>query len=77
MAQGAALLSKLVRMRQLADDDETVTSGAQIGSSATASTQPAWMKALKHNATEWLGMLPTGLSKLAGDSDSLANPLHR
>ncbi|PWN87523.1 putative cytoplasmic dynein heavy chain 2 [Acaromyces ingoldii] len=90
-AQGAAVLSKLVKMRQLADDDDDepatpakpteLGAGPSNGHTATAasaaSQQPAWMKALYQNAKEWLEALPKEISTLKGTSDSIANPLFR
>ncbi|KAK0566065.1 dynein heavy chain [Tilletia horrida] len=77
-AQGVALLNKLVRMRQLADDDETVTTAAPNGGEQEQITaQPAWMKALKTNAEEWLKTLPESLSALKTDAESMTNSLYR
>lgn len=88
-AQGAAVLGKLVKMRQLADDDDvepiTLASGSENattssngqGPSAAVSRQPVWMKALYQNAVEWLEALPKEISALKGSSDSIANPLFR
>lgn len=85
-AQGAALLGKLIRMRELSDDEDS-ESNTQVanGASATAngngtSSQqqiPAWMKALHQNSQNWLELLPTQLSKLKGSSDSIVDPLFR
>ncbi|KAE8211193.1 hypothetical protein CF327_g5033 [Tilletia walkeri] len=77
-AQGVALLNKLVRMRQLADDDETGV-GAAASSTETeqVNAQPAWMKALKANAEEWLKTLPDSLSSLKTDAESMTNSLYR
>lgn len=79
-AEGNSLLSKLVRMRQLADDDETVSTTAAASDEAQTTQlnqQPAWMKALRINATEWINALPKGLSKLPEDSNSITDPLFR
>lgn len=76
-AEGSSLLNKLVRMRQLADDDETVTTSNEAKKSADVNSQPAWMKALKVNATEWINALPKRLGKLSEDSNSVTDPLYR
>ncbi|KAL9938803.1 hypothetical protein V8E36_002522 [Tilletia maclaganii] len=77
-AQGVALLNKLVRMRQLADDDETVIGTSdEAANEKQAHAQPAWMKALKQNAEEWLKTLPDSLSSLKMDAESMTNSLHR
>lgn len=83
ISQGVALLNKLVRMRQLADDDETVASSADARGNAagapgqTSLQQPAWMTALGSNAQEWLNLLPTELMKFKGSTESMTNPLFR
>ena len=75
--QGTNLLNKLVRMRQLSDDDETVdVSASADGGAKEAATQPAWMKALQSNAQTWSGLLPDGLPSLAA-SDGMTDPLQR
>ncbi|KAK0531052.1 dynein heavy chain [Tilletia horrida] len=77
-AQGVALLNKLVRMRQLADDDETVIGPSTGGAEKEqVNAQPAWMKALKTNAEEWLQTLPPSLSSLKMDAESMTNSLYR
>lgn len=54
---GNELLSKLRKMRMLADDDEDVAQ-ASGPSKGQASQQPAWMRNLLERCTEWLGQLP-------------------
>lgn len=92
-AQGAALLNKLVRMRQLADVDDTVgvaaTNASDRGSTTApdrggaeasgsgASTQPAWMKALDLNVQGWLQSLPIKLTGFKASAESMTNPLFR
>jgi dynein heavy chain 1 len=85
-AQGAALLNKLVRMRQLSDDDETVAApiegaaAAGPGSSnavASSATQPQWMQALRQNAADWLAALPQKIASLRGGANSIGDPLFR
>ncbi|KDN51345.1 cytoplasmic dynein heavy chain 2 [Tilletiaria anomala UBC 951] len=75
--QGSNLLNKLVRMRQLADDDETVDASTGQSTAGEASTQPAWMKALQGNVQTWLELLPESLASLSGTSDGMADPLQR
>jgi dynein heavy chain 1 len=87
-AQGATLLGKLIRMRQLSDDDDDVQGDADTrngtasqtsanGSNVSGQQVPGWMKALRGNVQEWLKVLPVSLSKLKGTSDSIADPLFR
>lgn len=54
---GNELLSKLRKMRTLADDDDDVgTSGSP--SKTQTSQQPAWMRNLHERCREWLSQLP-------------------
>ncbi|CAO1616035.1 unnamed protein product [Sympodiomycopsis kandeliae] len=93
-AQGVALLNKLVKMRQLSDDDDDGEDGAEgqtqadaaahassngDGTNGTveAAAQPAWMRSLRQNATEWLSALPEDLPSLQSDSGSITDPLYR
>ncbi|PWN51565.1 putative cytoplasmic dynein heavy chain 2 [Violaceomyces palustris] len=90
IAQGAALLNKLVKMKQLADDEDDETVGVEatskadseqessaVASRAGAGIQPQWMKTLKQNCQDWLRSLPKGLPSLSGDSNSVTDPLYR
>lgn len=52
----ATLLARLLRMRSLNDDEETVLVELKPGS---ASAQPAYMRAMRDSCSEWLGILPT------------------
>jgi dynein heavy chain 1 len=54
VAQGTRLLSRLLKMRSQ-DDNETV---AQDVKKDSASTIPAWMRALQKSCNEWLEILP-------------------
>ncbi|EST09332.1 Dynein heavy chain, coiled coil stalk [Kalmanozyma brasiliensis GHG001] len=91
-AQGTALLSKLVRMKQLADDDDDETIGQSTGgssssaaketasstaASSSSSVQPSWMKALRANAMQWLDLLPSTVSSFGKDAGSVQDPLYR
>ncbi|GAA5901689.1 dynein heavy chain [Sporobolomyces salmoneus] len=73
-AQGNSLLSRLLKMRSLDDDDETVAVDVKKGSSSSA--QPAWMRALRESCIEWLALLPKTAPTLDGAITS-ASPLGR
>lgn len=91
--QGNALLGKLVRMRQLSDDDEGERQAAadtnQIGTEgqqqeeqqsvepAADAVQPTWMRVLRQNASNWLAALPKDLPPLSAPSTGIADPLYR
>lgn len=89
-AQGVALLNKLVKMRQLADDEDghqnelnTIEAvGVKGDSSKRAITsedagQPSWMRVLGQNALDWLSMLPKEVTGLSAGSNSITDPLFR
>lgn len=49
------LLLRLLKMRSLSDDNETIRMDVKKGA---ASAQPSWMRALKESCVEWLQILP-------------------
>ncbi|CAO1619917.1 unnamed protein product [Parajaminaea phylloscopi] len=88
-AQGSALLNKLVRMRQLSDEDEgsadvapetaldTSVEQEQQDANREAASQPTWMRMLKQSILEWLNILPKELSPMTAGSGSITDPLYR
>ncbi|GJN87844.1 hypothetical protein Rhopal_000799-T1 [Rhodotorula paludigena] len=74
LAQGSALLSRLLKMRSLDDDDETVAADLH---KTNASTQPAWLRALKQSCMEWLELLPKDSPRLGASPDGSKDPLFR
>ncbi len=87
-AQGSALLSKLIKMKQLADDDDDETVGQSASASGaggtqdsaastSSSVQPSWMKSLRANALQWLSTLPTTVPAFGSDAGSVQDPLYR
>ncbi|KAG2160116.1 dynein heavy chain and region D6 of dynein motor-domain-containing protein [Suillus bovinus] len=75
VAQGNELLSKLRKMRTLADDDEL--GSAASPSKSQTSQQPAWMRNLHERCREWLTQLPSTLSTLPKQSNDNPDPLYR
>ncbi|KZV92126.1 dynein heavy chain protein 1 [Exidia glandulosa HHB12029] len=73
--KGDEVLSKLRKMRTLADEEENVSAAGQKG--ASSSTQPAWMRILQQHCTEWLAALPQKLSVLPKPSADNQDPLQR
>ncbi|GAA5979126.1 hypothetical protein JCM10908_002813 [Rhodotorula pacifica] len=69
--QGKALLTRLLKMRTLDEDDALV--GDIPGKESQE--QPAWMRTLKRSCLEWLKALPTHAPVLS--SDPKATPLGR
>ncbi|KAM0751755.1 hypothetical protein T439DRAFT_218203 [Meredithblackwellia eburnea MCA 4105] len=74
VAQGRSILSRLLKMRSLSDENETVASDIKAG---LASAQPAWMRALKQSCSEWLSILPANLAPIKSSKDGLQDPLFR
>lgn len=70
--KGTVLLGRLLKMRSLADDDETVSVDLKKGS---ALAQPAWMRALKQSCLDWLQILPTVSSEASPARSASTDPL--
>ncbi|SCV72617.1 BQ2448_4154 [Microbotryum intermedium] len=76
VAQGKAILARLLKMRSLDDDDETVA--VDVKKTASSVSQPAWMRALRDSCAEWLELLPKTSVALANRNvDSFHDPLAR
>ncbi|GAA6009794.1 hypothetical protein JCM11491_000816 [Sporobolomyces phaffii] len=73
-AQGNSLLTRLLKMRSLEDDDETVAIDVKKGAS---SAQPAWMRALKESCLEWLSVLPKASPAFVASEGTTKAPLAR
>lgn len=60
--RGTDLVSKLLKMQQLEDDDELAYSD-DTSSSGPVQTdgRPSWMKTLHNSALTWLQLLPKSL----------------
>lgn len=74
--KGDEVLSKLRKMRALADEEEgDATASGPKG--ASSSTQPAWMRALQQHCKGWLAALPERLNTLPKPAADNQDPLHR
>lgn len=77
---GTDLVSKLLKMQQLEDDDELAYS-AEEGLESSLPRQedgrPSWMKTLHNSATAWLELLPKSLPTLKRTVDNIKDPLYR
>jgi dynein heavy chain 1 len=63
---GTDLISKLLKMQQLEDEDELAYSAEETARIRTDSEtnedgRPSWMKTLHNSATTWLQLLPQSL----------------
>lgn len=80
---GTDLVSKLLKMQQLEDDDELAYSaeeGLEQASSKKSGQEdgrPSWMKTLHNSATAWLELLPKTLPTLKRTVENIKDPLYR
>ncbi|KAL5291956.1 DYNC1H1 family protein [Megaselia abdita] len=80
--RGTDLISKLLKMQQLEDDDELAYSAAdENNEAANAQRQedgrPSWMKVLHNSAVAWLELLPKSLPTLKRTVENIKDPLYR
>ncbi|KAH8272313.1 hypothetical protein KR026_001468 [Drosophila bipectinata] len=81
--RGTDLVSKLLKMQQLEDDDElaySVEDQSEQSASAVARSEdgrPSWMKTLHNSATAWLELLPKSLQVLKRTVENIKDPLYR
>ncbi|XP_049288218.1 dynein heavy chain, cytoplasmic isoform X3 [Anopheles funestus] len=78
--RGTDLISKLLKMQQLEDDDELAYSNDE--SLDTMQTRqedgrPSWMKTLHNSALTWLELLPKSLATLKRTVENIKDPLYR
>lgn len=77
--RGTDLISKLLKMQQLEDDDELAYSVDD--SSSTDVTQidgrPSWMKTLHNSGNTWLQLMPKTLQTLRRTVENIKDPLYR
>lgn len=77
---GTDLVSKLLKMQQLEDDDELAYSadeGLEVSLPRQEDGRPSWMKTLHNSATAWLDLLPKNLQTLKRTVDNIKDPLYR
>ncbi|XP_055707524.1 dynein heavy chain, cytoplasmic isoform X3 [Phlebotomus papatasi] len=79
--RGTDLISKMLKMQQLEDDDELAYSSADESLDITQTKQedgrPSWMKTLHNSATSWLELLPKSLATLKRTVENIKDPLYR
>ncbi|XP_022236058.1 dynein heavy chain, cytoplasmic-like [Limulus polyphemus] len=75
---GSDLISKLLRMQLLEDDDEVVyTADDQEVNKKEADGRPAWMRTLYNSACTWLRLVPQSLQTLRRTVENIKDPLYR
>ncbi|XP_030020118.2 dynein heavy chain, cytoplasmic isoform X1 [Manduca sexta] len=79
--QGSDLVSKLLKMQQLEDEEELAYNAAtqdhDPSSVVLGDGRPAWMKVLHQTATNWLQLLPQQLPTLRRTVENIKDPLYR
>ncbi|XP_013140288.1 PREDICTED: dynein heavy chain, cytoplasmic [Papilio polytes] len=78
--QGSDLVSKLLKMQQLEDEEELAYNAVQDDPNAivvVGDGRPAWMKTLHQTATAWLQLLPKELPTLRRTVENIKDPLYR
>ncbi|CAB3376335.1 Hypothetical predicted protein [Cloeon dipterum] len=89
--RGTDLVSKLLKMQQLEDDDELAYTGQEGGGSghdgalsleaslplSEGDGRPLWMRTLHNSATTWLELLPKSLNTLRRTVENIKDPLYR
>jgi dynein heavy chain 1 len=76
-SRGADMVSKLLKMQLLEDDED---SSIDIESAAVKeghAAAPAWMRTLRQAAEEWIKLLPKQLQLLKRTADNIKRPLYR
>ncbi|XP_058810234.1 dynein heavy chain, cytoplasmic isoform X2 [Phymastichus coffea] len=78
--RGTDLISKLLKMQQLEDEDELAYCNDESLDShreADSDGRPTWMKTLHNSATTWLQLLPKSLVILKRTIENIKDPLYR
>ncbi|XP_063237430.1 dynein heavy chain, cytoplasmic isoform X2 [Bacillus rossius redtenbacheri] len=78
--RGTDLVSKLLKMQQLEDDDElayAVDEGVDKPCEEQRDGRPSWMKTLNNSASTWLQLLPKSLQTLRRTVENIKDPLYR
>lgn len=77
--RGTDLISKLLKMQQLEDDDELAysTDETSTANQSQVDGRPSWMKTLHNSALTWLQLLPKSLQTLKRTVENIKDPLYR
>ncbi|XP_065167911.1 dynein heavy chain, cytoplasmic isoform X2 [Atheta coriaria] len=77
--RGTDLISNLLKMQQLEDDDELAYSVEDISQEhpEQGDGRPSWMKTLHNSAETWLKLLPKSLNTLKRTVENIKDPLYR
>ncbi|XP_011314571.1 dynein heavy chain, cytoplasmic isoform X1 [Fopius arisanus] len=78
--RGTDLVSKLLKMQQLEDEDELAYShdeSLDAPREAEGDGRPSWMRVLHNSASTWLQLLPKNLQTLKRTVENIKDPLYR
>lgn len=81
--QGANVVTKLLKLQLLEDDEEVVyvdkadAEGPQRVKKNSGDGRPAWMRILLNSTTTWQRLLPTSLQTLRRTVENIKDPLYR
>lgn len=78
--RGTDLVSKLLKMQQLEDEDELAYSNEEsldMPREAETDGRPSWMRTLHNSASTWLQLLPKNLPILKRTVENIKDPLYR
>ncbi|XP_054005626.1 dynein heavy chain, cytoplasmic isoform X1 [Hylaeus anthracinus] len=78
--RGTDLVSKLLKMQQLEDEDELAYSNEESLNTpreAEGDGRPSWMRTLHNSASTWLQLLPKNLPTLRRTVENIKDPLYR
>eukprot|EP00069_Balaena_mysticetus_P006005 bmy_18308T0 len=77
--QGVDMISKMLKMQMLEDEDDLAYAETEKKTrpDATSDGRPAWMRTLHTTASNWLHLIPQTLSHLKRTVENIKDPLFR
>lgn len=77
--QGVDMISKMLKMQMLEDEDDLAYAEAEkkARTDSTSDGRPAWMRTLHTTASNWLQLIPQTLSHLKRTVENIKDPLFR
>jgi dynein heavy chain 1 len=84
--RSADLITKLMKLQLLEDDDDLVVPGQDIGIEIAGNVKakrdstdgrPAWMRTLLNSAQTWLRLIPSNLATMKRTAENIKDPLYR
>ncbi|XP_066464042.1 cytoplasmic dynein 1 heavy chain 1 isoform X2 [Eleutherodactylus coqui] len=77
--QGIDMISKLLKMQMLEDEDDLAYAETEKKqrTDSTSDGRPAWMRTLHTTASNWLSVIPQALNHLKRTVDNIKDPLFR